>query len=164
MFKNKHITTAMIVAPLLAVISYFATDYIVSDIPQAVSEGDTYALVARSNCRYASGVCTLRNGDVEVKLKLDQDGAGNTVLRAHSNLPLLGAQVALVNNKDTGLPTSLTKTGDREWQLDMKSSHDDTLMAISEIRIAMVSEENTFYGSTSTEFFRYDTVFPRQDW
>ncbi|MGY0646152.1 MAG: hypothetical protein ACW7DN_16410, partial [Paraglaciecola chathamensis] len=62
MFKNKHIITALIVTPLLAIAGYFATDYIVSERPQQAQQGGQYQLAALPNCRYASGKCGLKNG------------------------------------------------------------------------------------------------------
>jgi hypothetical protein len=163
MFKNKHITTAMFVAPLLAVLSYFATDYIVSDLPVSAAEGDTYAMVARSNCRYQSGQCTFRNGDLEVKFQLLQDETGQSVLKAQSSHPLQGAQIALVaNDNEEVMPVRLSQTDDsgEQWLVPLQGHIEDK----KELRVAMLANSTTFYGSSETTFFTYDTVFPRDDW
>jgi len=163
MFKNKHITIAMVVAPLLAIASYFATDYIVSDLPVSATQGESYALVARSNCRYQSGQCTFRNGDLEVKLQLAENKQGQRVLRVQSSHPLTGAQVALVNAKDQDSnPTSLTmddKKG-KNWTAPIQGSLEDK----AELRIAMLSDNTTFYGSTGTTFFKHDAIYPNVHW
>jgi hypothetical protein len=163
MFKNKHMTTAMVVAPLLAIVSYFATDYIVSDIPETAAQGESYAMVARSNCRYQSGQCTFRNGDLEVKFQLVQTDGSQPVLKARSNHPLQGAQIALVGeqNKDAQ-PLMLEKSDDagEQWAISLQGPIDDK----NELRVAMLANSTTFYGSTETTFFQYDTIFPRDDW
>lgn len=87
MFKNKHITAALLVAPVLALISYFAVDYMVKEKPHAAVEGDAYALVAKSNCRYDSGECTLHNGEFEVTLQLND----RNQLEAAISVPINGA-------------------------------------------------------------------------
>ena len=162
MFKNKHILTAMIVAPLLAIFSYFATDYIVGDLPELAEEGSIYSLIARSNCRYQSGQCTLENGDIEVDLRLTSNEAGQTLLLARSSHPLKGAQAALVNQNQDQAPQTLVQTDkDGEyWQLVL--NHDD--IQAKELRIAMQSNNTMFYASTDTTFFDYDTIFPRDQW
>jgi NADH:ubiquinone oxidoreductase subunit 3 (subunit A) len=61
MFKNWHVIIAMIVAPILAVLAWFAVDYFVAERPHAAKEGAAYSLIAKSNCRYDSGQCDLEN-------------------------------------------------------------------------------------------------------
>lgn len=162
MLKNKHMTIAMFVAPLLAIASYFATDYIVSDLPVSAAQGEIYSMTARSNCRYQSGQCTFRNGDIEVNLQLIEDAQGQRLLRAKSSHPLKGATIALVGAEQKEPQTlSLNKmdnSGER-WAIPIKGSLDDK----HELRIAMLANATTFYGSTETTFFHYDTVFPRHD-
>lgn len=163
MFKNKHMTTAMVVAPLLAIVSYFATDYIVSDLPVNAAQGESYALVARSNCRYQSGQCTFRNGELEVEFQLVQSGDGQSVLKARSSHPLQGAQVALVGQENSNVqPVMLEKSDDsgERWAVPINGSVEGK----NELRVAMLANSTTFYGSTETTFFQYDTIFPRDDW
>ena len=49
----------MIVAALLAVITWFAVDRLVAERPHIAREGRAYPLIARSDCRYTSGQCSL---------------------------------------------------------------------------------------------------------
>lgn len=162
LFSNKHIVTAMIVAPLLAIMSYFATDYIVSDLPEAAESGKTYSLLARSNCRYESGKCDLENGDMEVRLELLDLANGQSVLQAQSSTPLKGARIALLNDKNEPTPMAFIQTDDKglTWRIDVNESD----LNSREIRIAMATQANTFYGSTQTDFFRYSTSFNRENW
>ena len=42
--KNKHVVTATLVAPLLALMAYFAIDFFVGEPPQAAREGQLAVL------------------------------------------------------------------------------------------------------------------------
>lgn len=165
MFKNKHVTTAFIVAPILAILSYFATDYIVSDLPSAAEDGTSYSLLARPNCRYQSGQCTLVNGDLEIRMHLLKLESGETVLQANTSHPLKGVRVALVNtaqvNQETP-PLAFVKVDEEgtSWRLPMTPAH----LESHEIRIATLADKTIFYGSTETTFFTYQTGFAQDKW
>ena len=83
----------MLVAPVLAVISWFAVDRIVRPAPLAAQAGQSFPLLARSNCRYASGQCTLFNGDFRVDLHVRESR-----LVLVSEMPISAARVALVDS------------------------------------------------------------------
>lgn len=74
MFTNKHVIAALLVTPILAVLAYFAVDNVVSEKPHSAVEGGTYKLIAKPNCRYGSGVCTFKNGEMEMDITLTQQG------------------------------------------------------------------------------------------
>ena len=63
------IVIALLVAPVLALIAYFAVDAVVAEKPEKALAGSSYPLVAKSNCRYASGRCSLENGDVQLEIE-----------------------------------------------------------------------------------------------
>jgi len=67
---NKHLIIAMIVAPILAVIAYYGVDRVVSETPHKAVKGQSYPLAAKSNCRYKSGECTLKNGDISLTINV----------------------------------------------------------------------------------------------
>lgn len=162
MTGNKHMMVAMIVAPILAIISYFATDYIVSDEPVVAADGQSYALLPRSNCRYQSGQCTLRNGDLEIMLRLTKDPQGRHALEAKSTHELEGLKVAISKANQGAAPTGLQRL-DKDglhWALALPAKPE----ADTELRLATLVDGTTFYASTETTFFEYDTVFPRTDW
>ena len=62
----------MIVAPLLAVIAWFAVDRPVAERPHVAREGHAYPLMARSDCRYTSGQCSLENASFKSTLRYDK--------------------------------------------------------------------------------------------
>jgi threonine synthase len=71
--------------------------------------------------------------------------------------------VALVSsNNDDVQPVRLAQVDDsgEQWLVSIQGSVDDK----QELRVAMLANSTTFYGSSETTFFTYDTVFPRDDW
>ena len=69
MFKNKHVVIAMLVAPVLSILAWLAVDYFISERPHVAESGATYALIAKSNCRYDSGQCDLENSDFSLSMR-----------------------------------------------------------------------------------------------
>ena len=164
MKNNKHVMVAMIVAPILAIISYFATDYIVSEEPIVAQKGQQYALLARPNCRYESGQCTLINGDLEITLRRMIDSDGQAHLQAKASRSLDGVKVAFVESQvavDSTIPNDMlnaAKDG-TSWSLPLLQEHRG-----SELQLVTQAQQSVFYASTETVFFDYDTGFPRKDW
>lgn len=158
MFKNKHMIVAMIVAPILALISYFATDYIVGEDPIKVEAGKTYPLVARSNCRYASGVCTLVNGDLEIKLSLEDSLDGSKIMQVYSNQKLDGVRIALAHdNEQMPVQNMMSANSDlTHWRSDLSSRTDSA----NALRIAMQTTGAVFYADVETDFFEHDSRYP----
>lgn len=82
MFRNKHIIVALLVAPLLALLAWFAVGGFLGEKAAPAQPGQSYPLVARSNCRYASGRCDLENNDLTLSLQFDAELGGTLVLSA----------------------------------------------------------------------------------
>lgn len=102
--KNRHVVVAALVAPVLAIISYFGMNYLFGERPHAAREGESYPLVERPNCRYASGACDLRNADFKLQLTVSDEGSGKTILHLVSAFPLEGVKVALATPGTTPEP------------------------------------------------------------
>ena len=122
MWKNKHVIIALIVAPILAILGWYAVGFLIGEKPQAAASGETYKLVARSNCRYASGVCGLRNADFVLDLTATDADSGGTVLHLVSAFPLEGVKVALASPGSTPRPPEDMKPEDelrRNWAIEL---------------------------------------------
>lgn len=120
--KNRHVLVAALVAPVLALMSYFAMDYLFGERPQAAREGQSYPLAERSNCRYASGSCGLRNADFALDLTASSGGSGGLVLHLTSAFPLDGVKVALApSGTDPSSPRDMqAKDGQRlNWETEL---------------------------------------------
>lgn len=158
MFKNKHVIVAMIVAPILAVIAYFAVDLVVSEKPKQAQAGQSYSLAALPNCRYPSGHCTLKNGTFEIDLKAQEVGVNVLTLELTSKHVLQGAKAALVSDpKQAGEPIDM-QAGDSEglnWSIELEGEQTDSAM----IRLVVAAEGALYFGETGLEFTHYETSF-----
>ncbi|CAC9955584.1 hypothetical protein [uncultured Gammaproteobacteria bacterium] len=107
-FKNKHIITSLIVAPILALISYFAVDYYVAEVPHKAKQGQAYKMLVKSNCRWESGMCDLINGDLKINITSDTQTYGLNRLFINASNGLKGIKFAVVEKKNkTSEPHSM---------------------------------------------------------
>lgn len=157
MFTNKHVIVAFIVAPILAVLAYLGVDSMVAETPHAAKAGESYKLLAKPNCRYESGVCSLVNGDVEMDMILSPSEQGFGLLTLHANMPLQGAKLALGSGETTAQPADFAATSDnaKDWQLLLASKPEQNQL----IRLVVSVDGVYYYGETPTIFFEYHTSF-----
>ena len=152
MWKNKHLVVSMLVAPVLAIGAYFATDYVVSEPPQAARAGDSYPLMARSNCRYASGKCDLVNGDVELELTA---GPGGAQVLLSSSLPLQNAGLAVAGSPADDRPPSALQpdnTTATRWSLALDAPPANT----SVLRLVVTAGGSQYYAEVPAIFFQQE--------
>ena len=143
MFSNKHVLVAMLVAPVLAIMAWFAVDYFVAERPHAAQEGATYKLLAKSNCRYASGECDLENAEFELSLRPEMISASSVALALSSSHNLDTAVVGFVDAASAA-PEPMTRTDavGKEWQV-LLSRPDNT---DASIRIAVTAQGATWFA------------------
>jgi len=160
-FKNKHVILAMFIAPLLAIIAYFAVDHIVSEKPQQMKQGQTYKLAANPNCRYPSGQCTLRNGDIEVQVRVERvtDTAAKLVLQ--SNTPVAHALASFAAGADEPQPKTLYRSATEAdtWNAEFRQAE----LENSTLRLALEIADSIFYAETPAAFIDYETTFSREN-
>ena len=167
--KNKHLIMAMFIAPILAVIAYFAVDNVVSEEPHAALEGASYQLVAKSNCRYKSGICTLENGDVEVKVRLEATDGGQAKVFLNSVLPVQHALISFTDDVDYEKISSepvqlrlLREVGTE--QTNLWSGIINTVPTSNSVMRLVVSISDTlYYAETTSVFIDYETSFSREN-
>jgi len=159
--KNKHLIVAMLVAPVLALIAYFAVDYVVSEKPSAAKEGSTYKLAAKSNCRYQSGLCTLKNADIELVIRANRIDERTVELVLTSELEVDNVLISLVNTDADAQPV----------QMQAKAGQSDVLHATfdnfdpnrSMLRLAAAIAGSMYYAETTAVFVDYETTFSRDN-
>lgn len=158
MLKNKHVVAAMIIAPLLAIMSYFLTDNMVSEKPHAAEPGKAYPLVAKSNCRYESGLCTLENGELKLQLSV----LSGRYLHLESNVPLEQVTVAISNIDSEGDPQTMQISDDTgtRWQIPVQSSD----LANSNLRLALVTGNKSYFFAETPMIFAHREAAVRQQW
>ncbi|EGA69159.1 hypothetical protein VISI1226_14706 [Vibrio sinaloensis DSM 21326] len=158
MFKNKHFIVALLVAPILSIIAYFGADMAVSEKPHAAKEGQSYKLIAKSNCRYTSGLCGMENGEFKVKFRSEKLTTSELQLSMTSDFPLEGVKLSLVDSQDqAGQPIDMQaadKAG-QNWYITLAKP----ASAESWLRVAIQAEGTLYYGETQTAFVKYETLF-----
>lgn len=146
MWKNKHVIIALLVAPVLALVAWFAIDRMVAEVPHAAVPGAVYELVARPSCRYPGGRCELVNGDFRLELKIDADGA----LSLGASHALDAVQVAIggVASK-FGPPRALVAVDAHgtAWRVPL-----DGVSAAGSLRLLADAGGSQYYAETSLAF------------
>lgn len=159
LFSNKHVLVAMVVSPVLAVITYFAIDYVVKEKPQAAQKGQSYPLIAKSNCRYSSGQCNLENSDFKASLKVEPvDGQPSLFLDV--NHPLDGVMVGISKEGDdiqNVKPTPMINQGgsNQRWILPLNFEVNDT----TTLAIAISANGAQYFAETRMAFSKYEAIF-----
>lgn len=164
--KNKHFIMAMVIAPVLAVIAYFATDYVVSEPPQEARPGQSYKLAAKSNCRYQSGVCTLNNGDVELRLRAERLSEHTVLLALSSTLEIQNALISIATSDNATSPTAMSPpeansgpAAEKQWQMQVEVDEPEK----TKVRLAVNIAGATYYAEIPAVFIDYETTFSREN-
>ena len=159
--KNKHVVLAMFVAPVLAIIAYFATDRIVSEKPHQAQQGNSYKLAAKSNCRYKSGQCTLHNGDVQVNVRIEQVSTAAIKLIIQSNMAINNALASFAGDGYEAQPGTLYPAVEQENTWNAEFSLVD--IEKTSLRLVLEISDSVFYAETPVVFAEYDTTFSRDN-
>ncbi len=116
----------MIVAPILAIMSYFATDYIVSEKPHIAKDGKIYKMRVNSNCRWESGKCTIDNEDVEI----DIIGARTNNLLALDVSPnvLVNSIKVAFDGKNTPKDMEVNKNNSLKWGVSLPLKNESKML------------------------------------
>lgn len=159
--KSKHLILAMFIAPVLAIIAYFSVDYMVSEKPHTAKPGNNYKLAARPNCRYQSGICTLKNGDIEVNIQANRGAGADVELNVHSGLPIQHAIISYVTDDVTAEPVVMNAVSAKKtsWQATLPLLHPEK----TQLRLALNIAGSTYYAETSAVFIDYETSFSREN-
>lgn len=146
MWKNKHIVVALLVAPVLALIAWFAVDGLVAEQPHAAVAGASYKLVEKPGCRYAGGDCVLVNGDFRLQLTASKTGR-LTINGSHAlSSVMIAADTGSVSLEK---PLSMTKVNDQGqvWQLDLDDVHPEL-----QLRVLASAGRASYFAETTLAF------------
>jgi hypothetical protein len=150
MWKNKHVVIALLVAPVLSILAWYAVGNLVGEQPQAVEEGKTYKLVARSNCRYASGSCDLHNAEFQLTIEPEMMAASSIALTMTSSHSLQSAVLGLAEGDSGDQPAPMVATDEagKTWQglIPRPASPD------ARIRVAVIAQGATWYAEVPVIF------------
>ncbi|BFM18132.1 hypothetical protein R50073_43150 [Maricurvus nonylphenolicus] len=159
-FTNKHVVVALLVAPILAILSYFAIDHMVGETPHAAKAGSSYQLVEKPNCRYNSGRCGLKNGEFELTLQAEWRGHTRMLLQLSSVHQLDGVKVAWAEAKEGGWeakPVDMQATNEAgtQWQVEIFPEDPQN----NRIHLVASTNETLYFGDAAMAFTRYETAF-----
>lgn len=150
-FKNKHLLTAAIVAPILAILSYYALDSVLSEPPKPAEEGQSYQLVEKPNCRRSGGACGLKNGDFELDIRAGEQPDKRLLLTLKSVFPLEGVLLA---HLETGgvekAPVEMLAIGEGGliWALDLPQADPEH----DRLRLVASAQGALYFGDVSMRF------------
>jgi hypothetical protein len=151
MFTNKHVVIAMIVAPILSILAWFAVGNMAGEKAEPAQAGQSYPLVEKSNCRYESGNCDLENEDFKLSL-FYQDGASGPQLVLRSSHPLEGVVLA-VGNPDSEVQPGAMRAADGQG-LEWLQALEGRPGAAQRIRLAARADGSSYFADASTMFLQ----------
>jgi len=143
--------TAALVAPLLALMSYYAVDYFVGEKPFAAKAGDSYQLVEKPNCRYASGSCGLKNGEFELTLAPEWTSVSDLRMTLRSEFSLDGVVIAPVTGELDNLPPRDMASADeagKVWTIELENPDPEK----DRLHIVAASNQALWYGDVALKF------------
>jgi len=150
-WKNKHLLVATVAAPVLALVSYYGIGAIFGEKPKPAEVGQSYQLVEKSNCRYGSGLCGLKNVDFELTLSFERSPSGRLLLNLVSENPLDGVKLALVQNGiDEEVPRDMRPASNDglNWSIDIPLPDPER----DRLHLVASSMQTLYFGDVATKF------------
>ena len=146
MLRNRHVIIALLLAPLLAVLAWFAVGALFGEKPRSPRPGEIYPLLEQSGCRYAGGACELENADLRVGLSYSEESGGGIELTSSHALDSVLMSVARPE-EDTGprVMEAADEAG-RRWRLAIgprPHRRERIRVVLSRAGVAYVAEAST---------------------
>lgn len=136
---------------MLGVVAWFAVGSVVSERAAPAVPGESYPLIARSNCRYESGLCDLENSSLKLTLRPVADSPGELEL---SSTHALDSALLAVGKSMEGSPVLMRAVGSsgRQWRLRLPIRVAGTSAAESVLRLVVTANDSRYFVETSTAF------------
>lgn len=156
MFTNRHVIVALLVAPVMAILAWFAVGQLIGERAAPAQAGQSYPLLAQSNCRYASGSCELKNAELWLRLEAESGAAPQLRLTASHSLDGVKLAVAAsaegrtAGGDSTASPRALDPRGDdgRTWVLPLPGD----LPADAQLQLVARAAGALYFAETGTAF------------
>ena len=149
--RNKHVLIAALIAPVLALIAYFAIDHMFGETPHVAVEGQSYPLAEEPGCRWESGRCGLKNNDFELDLEFERLAGDRLRLDLESVFPLDGVMLAVAMSETDEKPPVAMKAAGADglrWSLEIRLPQPET----DRIRLVASTGGTVYYGDVSAKF------------
>lgn len=149
MFTNKHVIIAMIVAPILSILAWFAVGNFVGEQPEPAQAGLSYPLVEKSNCRYPSDGCELENSGFKLLMTYQEDGAGPAMI-VRSSHPLEGVVLGVGTVDKATQPSAMRAIDGQglEWRIALAAKPGID----QRIRLVARAAGSSYFGEAGTLF------------
>ncbi|MFT4769186.1 MAG: hypothetical protein ACI8RN_002326 [Glaciecola sp.] len=150
MFTNKHVVVALIVAPVLSILAWFAVGNLTGEKAAPAQPGKAYPLLEKSNCRYVSGICELENQDLKITLRLDETVGLSLELTASHELE---AALMSVSHPDRDPGPRAMQAADAKgfrWRLPLSDVPSDD----ERIRLVISAAQSAYFADASTRFLQ----------
>jgi hypothetical protein len=153
--SNKNLVVAVLAAPVLALLGWWAVGAFTGEKPQSAQEGRTYPLLEKSNCRWASGSCDLENVDFRLVLTYEEDDSGH-YLAVRASHTLKGILVTVGPLENELFPAAMTAIGEQgtQWRMAVGGRPE----AQARIRLVARSSGSTWFGDASAKFLQPEVV------
>ena len=150
---------SLIIAPILALISYFSVDFIVSEKPHKAVDGNFYKMRVNSNCRWDSGKCNIDNEDLNIEItgkyiNIKNEQSHKTILKGilklyiTSNVSLNGIKIAFDKSKIQ--PISMdNKENLYKWETSLNNTENKKF-----INIVISANKSVFFANIPTVFIK----------
>ena len=147
---NKHVVIAMLVAPILAVMAWFAAGQFAAETPRAAVPGQSYPLLEKSNCRYPSGACDIENEAFRLRLTAGEYGGSDLLLT--SSHPLDGVVLGVgLPDKETQPAAMRAADGRRlEWRIRL----DTAPLPVQRIRLVALADGSSYFADVGATFLQ----------
>ena len=148
MFTNKHVIIAMIVAPILSILAWVAVGSFTGEQAAPARAGQSYPLVAKSNCRYPSGACDLENEDLRLRLSAATEGGSE--LNLSSSHPLDRVVLGVGEAEEETQPVMMRPVDGQglEWRLELGTSP----RFDQRIRLVAMAGGSSYFADAATAF------------
>ena len=136
-------------------ISYYGVDLAVREKPHVAVAGQAYRLVAKPNCRYSSGECVLRNGDLNVTLVFDTRNKQFTLKSSHQLQQAVIGISESTNDETAPVPMQSLTEDKKSWVVkyaqNIKVNHN--------ARLVLRALDAYYYAETPLHFIEYAASF-----
>lgn len=150
MFKNRHIAIAVIVAPLLALLAWFAVGKMGGEQAVPPEPGQAYPLLAKSNCRYPSGQCDLQNNDLTLSLRFIDANIVSLLLTSSHTLDSVIMSVTEPGNDPGPVPMEAIDAEGLRWRVYLSTRP----TAAQTIRLVAGRKGVSYFAEADTIFLQ----------
>ena len=150
MFTNKHVIVAMIVAPILSILAWVAVGSFTGEQAAPAQSGQSYPLVAKSNCRYPSGACDLENEDLRLRLSAATEGGSELILS--SSHPLDGVVLGVGEAEEETQPVTMRAVDGQglEWRIELSAAPAPS----QRIHLVAMAGGSSYFADAATAFLQ----------